>query len=212
MFLSHLRDQLGIKGIRSVSLHEPLRQRAAGDLPAIRAGRRRAPRCGAACTARPTLRADCGKIVIAVSEDIDPTNTNAVFWSMAYRANPVEDVHVAPHRSSGHGPKSGPRPQRFIAADRRHAQAGVSAARAADAANTWSARARSGTSSACRRCRRSRPGTATRSATGPTTGKPTPSAPSTGDWEKSGKETFARRRGGLTPETPVRDAEPKSKL
>ena len=54
-----------------------------------------------------TFRADCGKIVIAVSEDIDPTNTNAVFWSMAYRANPVEDVHIAPHRSSGHGPKSG---------------------------------------------------------------------------------------------------------
>ena len=39
MFLSHLRDQLAIKGIRSVSLHEPLSQRAAGDLPAIRAGR-----------------------------------------------------------------------------------------------------------------------------------------------------------------------------
>ncbi len=29
----------------------------------------------------------------------------------------------------------------------------------------------------------------------------------TGKWEDSGKETFARRRGGLTPETPVKDAE-----
>ena len=56
-----------------------------------------------------TLLADCGKIVIAVSEDIDPTNTDAVFWSLAYRSNPVEDVHVAPYRSAGHGPKSGPR-------------------------------------------------------------------------------------------------------
>ena len=27
----------------------------------------------------------------------------------------------------------------------------------------------------------------------------------TGKWEESGKETFARRRGGLTPETPVKD-------
>jgi 4-hydroxy-3-polyprenylbenzoate decarboxylase len=27
-----------------------------------------------------------------------------------------------------------------------------------------------------------------------------------GAWEQSGQETFARRRGGLTPETPVRDA------
>ena len=46
---------------------------------------------------------------MAVSEDIDPTNTDAVFWSLAYRSNPVEDVHIAPHRSAGHGPKSGPR-------------------------------------------------------------------------------------------------------
>src|SRR6266478_829725 len=53
------------------------------------------------------LRADCGKIVVAVSDDIDPTNTDAVWWSIAYRANPVEDVHVVPHRAGGHGPKAG---------------------------------------------------------------------------------------------------------
>jgi 4-hydroxy-3-polyprenylbenzoate decarboxylase len=29
----------------------------------------------------------------------------------------------------------------------------------------------------------------------------------TGDWEKSGSETYARRRGGVTPETPVRELE-----
>jgi 4-hydroxy-3-polyprenylbenzoate decarboxylase len=28
-----------------------------------------------------------------------------------------------------------------------------------------------------------------------------------GGWEQSGRETYARRRGGLTPETPVRDAD-----
>jgi 4-hydroxy-3-polyprenylbenzoate decarboxylase len=33
-----------------------------------------------------------------------------------------------------------------------------------------------------------------------------------GDWEASGKETFGRRRGGLKPETPVREAENKDKL
>ena len=56
-----------------------------------------------------TLRADCGKIVIAVSEDIDPRNTDAVFWSLAYRANLGEDVHIEPYRSAGHAPKSGRR-------------------------------------------------------------------------------------------------------
>jgi 4-hydroxy-3-polyprenylbenzoate decarboxylase len=30
-----------------------------------------------------------------------------------------------------------------------------------------------------------------------------------GKWEQSGQETFARRRGGLTPETPVREVEGK---
>ena len=49
------------------------------------------------------------QIVIAVSEDIDPENTDAVFWSLAYRANPVEDVQIVPYRAAGHGPKSGPR-------------------------------------------------------------------------------------------------------
>ena len=55
------------------------------------------------------LRADCGKVVIAVSEDIDPSNTDAVLWSIAYRSNPEEDVHIEPYRSVGHAPKSGPR-------------------------------------------------------------------------------------------------------
>ena len=35
-----------------------------------------------------TLLADCGKICIAVSEDIDPSNADAVFWSLAYRVEP----------------------------------------------------------------------------------------------------------------------------
>ena len=30
-----------------------------------------------------------------------------------------------------------------------------------------------------------------------------------GEWEANGRETFARRRGGVTPETPVREVEGK---
>src|SRR5438445_10440748 len=55
-----------------------------------------------------TLRADCGTIVIAVSEDIDPANTDAVLWSLAYRSNPQEDVHIGPYRSIAHAPTSAP--------------------------------------------------------------------------------------------------------
>ena len=45
--------------------------------------------------------------IIAVSEDIDPNNADAIFWSIAYRSNVSSDVHITPYRSGGHGPKSG---------------------------------------------------------------------------------------------------------
>ncbi len=108
VFLSHLRDRLSIKGIKRVVLHEPLTNIRPVIFLQFSPG---VPRTevwrglqGAAM-----LKADCGKIVIAVSDDIDPTNTDAVFWSLAYRANLGEDLHVAPYRSGGHGPKSGGR-------------------------------------------------------------------------------------------------------
>jgi UbiD family decarboxylase len=105
-FLAHLRDQLSIKGIRRVVMHEPLSNVRPVIFLQFANG---APRTevwrglrGAA-----SKQADCGKIVIAVSEDIDPTNTDAVLWSLAYRSNPVEDVQIEPYRSRGHAPKSG---------------------------------------------------------------------------------------------------------
>jgi 4-hydroxy-3-polyprenylbenzoate decarboxylase len=101
MFLSHLRDQLSIKGIRKVAARTA--ECAAGDLSQMRG---RGAHRGVARPARaPSFRADCGKIVVAVSEDIDPTNTNAVFWSMAYRANPATTCSGAAPLP-GHGPKS----------------------------------------------------------------------------------------------------------
>jgi UbiD family decarboxylase len=108
MFLAHLRDQLSIKSVRRVVLHEPLTNLRPVIFLQFAPG---APRTevwrglhGAA-----TLRADCGKVVVAVSDDVDPNNVNAILWSVAYRSNPGDDVHIAPYRSVGHGPKSGRR-------------------------------------------------------------------------------------------------------
>src|SRR5580704_10299379 len=108
MFLSHLRDRLAIKGIKRVVLHEPLSNirpviflQFAPGTPQSEVWR--------GLNGAATLRADCGKIVVAVSEDIDPRNADAVFWSLAYRANLGEDLLVVPHRSAGHGPKTGRR-------------------------------------------------------------------------------------------------------
>jgi 4-hydroxy-3-polyprenylbenzoate decarboxylase len=105
-FLAHLRDQLSIKGIRRVVMHEPLSNvrpiiflQFANDAPRTEVWR--------GLQSASAKQADCGKIVIAVSEDIDPSNTDAVLWSLAYRSNPAEDVHIEPYRSRGHAPKSG---------------------------------------------------------------------------------------------------------
>jgi 4-hydroxy-3-polyprenylbenzoate decarboxylase len=56
-----------------------------------------------------TLQSNCGKIVIAVSEDIDPASMDAVLWSLAYRTNPAEDMHIMPNRGGVQGMQYGPR-------------------------------------------------------------------------------------------------------
>ena len=52
------------------------------------------------------LHRAAGKYVIAVNDDIDPENADAILWAMSYRANPRLDLHVLPHRDQGHGPRS----------------------------------------------------------------------------------------------------------
>jgi 4-hydroxy-3-polyprenylbenzoate decarboxylase len=204
MFLSHLRDQLGIKGVRGVSLHEPLSNvrpviflKYAHGTPRTEVWR---GLHGAA-----TLRADCGKVVVAVSEDIDPTNTNAVFWSIAYRANPGKDVHVSPHRSSGHGPKSGRQPDdATLLIDATLKQAFPPLALPA---REFMERSRAIWSELGLPALAPQP-----PWHGYTLGDWTEawstyaSRAVSGEWEQSGKDTFSRRRSGLTPETPVRDA------
>jgi 4-hydroxy-3-polyprenylbenzoate decarboxylase len=104
MYLAFLRDTLGIKGIKRVVLHEPLTnlrrfvflQFAAG-VPRTEVWR--------ALHGTLTVQAAIGKFVIAVNDDIDPENADAVFWAMAYRCNPIEDTHVVPYREMGHAPR-----------------------------------------------------------------------------------------------------------
>ncbi len=211
MFLSHLRDVLSVRAIRDVVLHEPLSNIRPVIFLQFASG---APQAevwrglnGAA-----NFKADCGKIVIAVTEDVNPRNADAVFWSLAYRAHMGDDLHVVPHRSGGHGPKTGPKTGRrsgdatlLIDATLKSPMPPV-----ALPARTYMERAR-----------------AMWEELGLPGLKPQPPwhGYSLGEWDaawdryvvravegrwaESGVETFARRRGGLTPETPVRDVEGK---
>ncbi len=96
---------LNVKGIKRVVMHEPLTNiRKVIFLEFDRSAPQSEIWRGLQGAA--TLQAQCGKIVIAVSDDIDLCNADAVFWSLAYRANMIDDVHITPYRSGGHGPKS----------------------------------------------------------------------------------------------------------
>lgn len=106
LFLTHLQKTFNIKGIKRVVMHEPLTNirkviflQFDRSVPQTEVWR--------GLQAAASLQAQCGKVVIAVSEDIDPNNADAIFWSIAYRSNISTDVHVTPYRSGGHGPKSG---------------------------------------------------------------------------------------------------------
>jgi 4-hydroxy-3-polyprenylbenzoate decarboxylase len=105
LFLNFLKNTLGIKGIKRVSMHEPLtniRKVIAivceRDMPRTEIWR---AMYGAA-----VLHRAAGKYVIAINDDIDPTNADALLWAMSYRANASLDMHVLPHRDQGHGPRS----------------------------------------------------------------------------------------------------------
>jgi UbiD family decarboxylase len=202
-YLSFLRDTLGIKGVRRVAMHEPLSNLRKIVFVQFAPGVARTE-IWRALHGAATLQADIGKYVIAVSEDIDSDNPDAVFWSLAYRANPVEDVHIAPYRSQGHGPKSeghGDESTMLIDATQKEPDPPISLPK-----REYMERAL----------------TIWRELDLPPV---TPRAPwygyslgdwdaawdtyasraVTGKWEETGKKTFAQRRGGLTPETPVKD-------
>jgi 4-hydroxy-3-polyprenylbenzoate decarboxylase len=207
LYLNHLKSVLNVKGIKRVVMHEPLTnirkviflefERGAVQTEIWRGLQ------GAA-----TLQAQCGKIVIAVSDDIDSRNADAVFWSLAYRANMIDDVHVTPYRAGGHGPKSAarsaegtllidatlkaPMPPFALPAERYMTRARqiweeLQLPRLSPqppwygySLGDWSDQWSRFADTAV-----------------------------AGDWKANGEDTLARRRGGMKPETPVRDIEGK---
>jgi 4-hydroxy-3-polyprenylbenzoate decarboxylase len=102
LWLAHLRDHLAVRGVTRVVMHEPLTNLRPVIFVQYAPGTPRTE-VWRGLNGASTLMANCGKICIAVSQDIDPANTDAIFWSIAYRCNPINDVHVAPYRSGVQG-------------------------------------------------------------------------------------------------------------
>jgi 4-hydroxy-3-polyprenylbenzoate decarboxylase len=107
LFLNHLRNVLSICGIKRVSMHEPLTNLYAVIAIQFERGVQETE-VWRALNGASTLHRFAGKWVIAVDEDIDPDNADALFWAMSYRCQPQHDLQVIPNKDPGHGPR-GPR-------------------------------------------------------------------------------------------------------
>ena len=145
LFLTHLRDQLGDQGRAARGAARAALESAQGHLRAICA-RHAAHRSLARTARRATLLADCGKICIAVSEDIDPAQCRRGVLVARLPGQP------------GRGRACCAPPLRRAWAEIRAAQRGIDAADRRDAASirrrrspcrratSWSGRVRSGRS------------------------------------------------------------------
>jgi len=100
--LLHLRSA-GVQGVLRVHMHEPLTAVMAVFIIqfARRTPQTEVLRGLAAAAARYRF---AGRWVIAVDEDIDPANCDAVFWSMSYRCQPQHDLKLVDRKEAAHGP------------------------------------------------------------------------------------------------------------
>jgi 4-hydroxy-3-polyprenylbenzoate decarboxylase len=208
LFFNHLKKVLNIKGIKRVVMHEPLTNiRKVIFLEFDRSAPQSEIWRGLQGAAM--LQAQCGKIVIAVSDDIDARNADAVFWSLAYRANMIDDVHVTPYRSGGHGPKSANKNAEGTLLIDATLKAPMPPL--ALPAEPYMVRAREIWENL---------------QLPPLSPQPPWHGYSlgdwsdvwsnfadkavSGDWRANGENTFSRRKGGMKPETPARDIEKKA--
>ncbi len=107
MYLHHLRSVLAIRGVKRVAMHEPLTSLYAVIAIQFERGTPESE-IWRALHGASALHRFAGKWIVAVDEDIDPENADALFWAMSYRCQPQHDLKVVGHKDPGHGPR-GPR-------------------------------------------------------------------------------------------------------
>jgi 4-hydroxy-3-polyprenylbenzoate decarboxylase len=104
LYLHHLTTAMGIKAVKRVSMHEPLTSLYA--VIAIQFARGTSEsEVWRALHGASALHRFAGKWIVAIDEDIEPDNADALLWAMSYRCQPQHDLHVLPHKDPGHGPR-----------------------------------------------------------------------------------------------------------
>jgi len=102
MFLDFLQRTCGIKSVQRVVMHEALT-----NIRPVIFLQFKDPDDGdvwRALKAASSFKVGVGKMIVAVSEDIDPENLDAVMWSFAYRMTPHLDVQIVRGYDKGHAP------------------------------------------------------------------------------------------------------------
>lgn len=103
MLERYLRDDLGVSGVTRVRMHEPLTNLRKVIFVQFAHGTRETE-VWRALKAVGAHSREVGKIVVAIDEDIDPDNLDAVWWAIANRQCPDTDIQVLRGQAKGHGP------------------------------------------------------------------------------------------------------------
>jgi 4-hydroxy-3-polyprenylbenzoate decarboxylase len=98
VYYKHLRYDCNIPGILEVHFPESGGGR---DLCVIRMKKRNPSEVWQALSSANGYTSGRAKIIIAVDEDIDPNDPDAVNWALTYRMQPHRDMHVMRGRTGG---------------------------------------------------------------------------------------------------------------
>jgi len=103
-YLHHLRQNCNLPDVMNISFHDI----AVDSFCVVQMRRCNQAVAWQALYAIAGRNAMVGKTVIAVDEDIDIDDMEAVIWALSYRMQPEADMHVLPHRSVGLDPSGAP--------------------------------------------------------------------------------------------------------
>jgi UbiD family decarboxylase len=105
VYLKFLQRDCNIPGVLDVQLHEST---GSYGLLVIQLKKTHPAQPWQALNAAVALDPTIGKMIVAVDEDIDPTDADAVNWAMAYRMRPHLDVRITTGKASILDPSSAP--------------------------------------------------------------------------------------------------------
>ena len=101
-YLNFLKKECRVKSVTRVSMHEPLTNLR--KLIIIQMKDPSESEIWRALRASASRHQGVGKIVVAVDEDIDPEDMDAVWWAICYRSKPHLDMEILKHLEKGHAP------------------------------------------------------------------------------------------------------------